>query len=309
MADATTAAHETPIPDAAAAVADIATKGFHVVRNLVPSEILATFEATFERRIAREDGSGALGSVVLCAPHDMAPIHAMLEGMQTQLADASGGDFAPNHIAGGRFFGTKNQDVFFQWHQDHESYFQYQTHANYLNLYIPVRKPDATKSGLCVARWDKFSGRFPELADMYKSKGGSHVNTDAESRTTSIFDDAGDHAAPDAYKAEDGSAKLEDFLFDDIMECPDLLPGDAILMRGDCFHRTQDHATDRVALSIRINRLDSKLTKAIHELDTESRRTWRREAPLFPSMMDYAFTLQEEWTWEGILKKKAELGL
>ena len=133
------------------------------------------------------------------------------------------------------------------------------------------------------------------------------------------------------YKAEDGSAKLEDFLFDDIMECPDLLPGDAILMRGapshvrsatlcsltlhlpyntgDCFHRTQDHATDRVALSIRINRLDSKLTKAIHELDTESRRTWRREAPLFPSMMDYAFTLQEEWTWEGILKKKAELGL
>src|SRR5262245_25841471 len=36
---------------------------------------------------------------------------------------------------GAAYFATK-RGIRFNWHQDHESYFLFQTHVNYLNLYI-----------------------------------------------------------------------------------------------------------------------------------------------------------------------------
>ena len=101
---------------------------------------------------------------------------------------------------------------------------------------------------------------------------------------------------------------IDDFEFDDIMECPDLLPGDAILIRGDTFHRTQDADTDRVSLSLRMVRSDRTLTKAKWE---SSKATIIAAFPdkveeLLKSstqvaIMDTVFAMKEEWTLAEIL--------
>ena len=50
-------------------------------------------------------------------------------------------EFQPSHFGGGTYFSTE-KGINFGWHQDHESYFVNQTHRHYLNIYMPIKKPE-----------------------------------------------------------------------------------------------------------------------------------------------------------------------
>lgn len=123
--------------------------------------------------------------------------------------------------------------VNFCWHQDHESYYVCQQHYNYLNFYIPIIKPDPTRTGMSIIPADAILN----YSDAFENSGATKFFP-VGGKTEVLNDDTGDNY----------------FLpvnIDELSVSPVLRPGDLLLMRGDVIHKTQDQDTHRVAISIR----------------------------------------------------------
>lgn len=132
--------------------------------------------------------------------------------------------------------GTK-AGVNFPWHQDHESFYLVQNHYDYVNFYIPIVKPDASRSNLCLIPFDVLRREEPRAYDFLVRNGAGHFHPVA-GRWLATND-------------ERGGARVISADLEQLAVAPELAAGDLLLMRGDIIHRTQDADTDRVALSWR----------------------------------------------------------
>jgi hypothetical protein len=148
---------------------------------------------------------------------------------------------------GGVYFSTQGGQSF-GWHQDHESYYFFQNHYHYLNLYIPIIKPDISKSNLCIIPFDRLKERNPEIYQKVLGKGAVYYKV--ENNITIIYNEN-----------DGGEYGRLDYSIDDIAETPQLKSGDLLLLRGDVIHRTEDTTTLRTALSVRIASTQKKISK------------------------------------------------
>ncbi len=147
----------------------------------------------------------------------------------------------------GAYFSTEGNQSF-GWHQDHESYYLTQNHYHYLNLYMPIIKPELSKSNLCIIPFDRLKARSPEVYPRILNKGATRYQV-AKNKTTIYNDNDG------------GKLGVLDYSIEDIAETPYLNAGDLLLIRGDVIHRTQDADSLRTALSIRIASSQDKIVK------------------------------------------------
>jgi hypothetical protein len=125
--------------------------------------------------------------------------------------------------------------VNFGYHQDHESWFLYGDHANYLSIWIPIIKPTKELTNVVVLDLGRLLLDHPELSFLKNYGATSFLG----GSSSSISDD------------NTGKTITLEFDLDAYSECPQLEEGDALVMRGDCIHKTQDILTDRVAISAR----------------------------------------------------------
>lgn len=125
-----------------------------------------------------------------------------------------------------------NQRTFFDWHQEHESWYLEQDSINHLNFYIPIKKDSPDRSGISVIP----NNVFQDYYSIMTNKGARRLIPGDS--TVVIDDDLGD------------TFNLP-FNINDYAVTPSILPGDLLLMRGDLVHKTQDSETERHAISIR----------------------------------------------------------
>ena len=211
---------------------DLDTKGFVHVRGFLTPAQLEACRADYASLPA--GGSSTIADVPTAGPGVL--------GLKDPILDAATAVRMNTNIrvdcpAGANYFATK-RGVTFKWHQDHESYFMLQSHANYLNFYIPVVKPRADKSNLSVVPFDALERKSPETYRWAVFSGATSVYPTPSGQLL-VHDDSGD-------------AHATQLKFDDIAATPELSAGDLLLLRGDLFHKTQDSDTDRVSLSIRM---------------------------------------------------------
>ena len=198
------------------------------------------------------------------------------------------GEFNLSHIEGGYFFAIE-RGIQFDWHQDHESFFLHQTHRSYLNLYIPVIKPVRGQSNLSVVPADRFRARSPEAWTRFEFGGARSVE---ERDGASIIHDDCHGSAP----------VVLDFLLDEIAETPELEAGDALFMRGDLFHRTQDVATPRVAMSIRVSDPSQVLTRDHFERSCPKKDWFMAQDPQLYARIRSAFGSRAEISFGELLE-------
>jgi hypothetical protein len=125
-------------------------------------------------------------------------------------------------------FFTNTETINWGWHQDHEPYYILQQTQNYINMYIPLVKPDPNLSGLCIIPLDKL-----DLSEIGASR------YEPNETGTTVYNDT-----------TDNTFKISDNI-EDIKVTPTLNAGDLLLIRGGVIHRTQDNLTTRIALSLR----------------------------------------------------------
>jgi hypothetical protein len=132
-------------------------------------------------------------------------------------------------------------------HQDFDvDYRLTRDHINYLNFWIPLRKPDRSRSNVTLIPFDAWRARScDEHAPFVGSGGYRFISHDGR---TAVYGDKGHVLANGETVAPE---RILTFDLEDIAETPELDVGDLLLMRGDVIHRTQDSDTDRVAASVR----------------------------------------------------------
>lgn len=152
-----------------------------------------------------------------------------------------------------------NQQINFNWHQDHETYFKWQNCYNSLNFWMPVIKPIPDRSGVDVIPFDVLSQHFLNLTkEQFIGQGAKRIWT--KNNNTLVVDD------------ERGTEYTLPMSLDNIRITPTLKPGDLLLMRGDCIHRTQDTDTNRVGISVLCTNGEHWITKENFYSGSEHKR-------------------------------------
>ena len=131
------------------------------------------------------------------------------------------------------------------WHQDHEPYYKWQDGYHSINLWTPIIKPYSNQSGIEIIPFDNLAKKIPKelLEKEFIGKGAKSFRS-LPNKTT-VFDD------------EYGNTFELDFGLSEVSESPEINVGDAIVMRGDLLHKTQDTLTGRVAMSTRATNGDA----------------------------------------------------
>jgi ectoine hydroxylase-related dioxygenase (phytanoyl-CoA dioxygenase family) len=153
-----------------------------------------------------------------------------------------------NFLTVSHYITTRHADRSSYLHQDFDvDYRLTGDHFNYLNFWVPLRKPERSRSNVTLVPFDKLRSKAPdEHARLFGGGGYRFIPQDGR---TAVFGSAygkilsdGDDKTPERFLSFD---------LEDIAVTPPLDAGDLLLMRGDVIHRTQDTQTDRVAASVR----------------------------------------------------------
>lgn len=220
-------------------LADLTSKGYVVIRDFLPAAELESF---------KQDAQRPLGAGRKNENYDVVPISQQMldrfEPLAAGISNAARRDAAidTDLTVGGGYFST-GRGISFPWHQDHESFFLYQDHSHYLNLYIPLVKPDSNKSGVCLIPFDQLLARWPAAAQQFVGGGASRFVPTGDS--TTVLNDETDQESTLPFNVES------------IAVTPQISARDLLLFRGDMIHRTQDTSTERLAVSIRRQRSGS----------------------------------------------------
>lgn len=235
--------HESPAP--VAGWHEIDARGFTVVPSfLSPSEcadLMGEWARIADEPGARANPNNASIRVPRAAQERLAPrLLAAMEGI------ASCSESRVDRVRVGQFYATA-RGIEFGWHNDHDAYFHTQDFINYLNFWIPIQKPDRSRSGVAVVPHDTLRAHQPALAQWLRGHGGITVRS-IDGRSI-------------LYDSERSESFELDGSLDDYAVAPAVGPGDLVLMRGDVLHRTQDARTERVAVAFRCISSRSVLTK------------------------------------------------
>jgi hypothetical protein len=209
------------------------SKGFCVIENLLDQALIDTIYQDFE--LIKDFDSPNKNYPILPAGKRIPLIdlinniiEPVCEEIKNNLSIIT--DFTPTPI-----YFSIDKGVNFNWHQDHESYFQSGNHLDYLNFYIPIYKPSIELSNISVVNFEKLFYLDPG-SQFLKGLGATRLFANS---TTLVQNDNND------------SEYIIPFDIAEVAETPHLAVGDALVMRGDCIHKTQDTLTPRIAISIR----------------------------------------------------------
>jgi ectoine hydroxylase-related dioxygenase (phytanoyl-CoA dioxygenase family) len=216
------------------------TRGFVAVREFLSTAELGPLERAY-RRSARADV--AMYVAMEPAREDIAGVIEKIERLLPSIR-AGTGNQTDTVIEQGTFFATDQMNL--GWHADYKSYYLFQGHRHHLTFWLPVIKPLRDKSGLSVVPMDRLRERGEPVFRLIEGRGTARCENGY-------------------FHYEDGRADRHMACpvdFDEIAETPELGAGDALVMRSDLLHRTQDVRTARVSLSLRALWSGHRLTRA-----------------------------------------------
>jgi hypothetical protein len=125
------------------------------------------------------------------------------------------------------------------FHQDHDHFFLTEYNRTHLNYWIPLVKPSRTEAGLRLIPWDRLGEKSPRLFNLCRRSGASRLYSLRDAGTLYLSDWSGVH-----YHEEN----LE---IEEVMETPEVGPGDLLLLRLNSIHATQTTDDRRLAVSLR----------------------------------------------------------
>lgn len=215
-------------------ITDLETRGFLVIKNFLQDLEIALLLQDYHKQLGNGSNHVTIKkySLLKAGEHDLTDKIKTVVDQINSCTDISIDLVGPS----GMYFDTNLVDT--TWHQDHESYYIWQTGYHQVNFWMPLIKPCESQSGLKVIPMDRLKMQMGDLFDqLILDKGAKRFVT--SDNITHVFDD------------EQGTEFDLPFSLDDFAEIPSMNAGDVLLMRGDVIHATQDTTTHRVSLSVR----------------------------------------------------------
>jgi hypothetical protein len=223
---------------------DLETKGFVVIKNFLSADQLDYIKNDYNRQKDNEVGDQDNKNYLLT--YGMYPFLISLVQSTINLIDSQTNLTVNITRPVAAFF--DNQMVTTIWHQDPEPYYMFQDLYNALNFWIPIIKPDPCHSGISIVPHDVLQKTNPEVFNNQIVGKGAMRYQVIGSKTKMINDN-------------NGVESLLPVNINNLSVSPELAEGDAIILRQDILHKTQDMLTNRAALSIRCYNKDTVLSR------------------------------------------------
>jgi len=222
---------------------DMESKGFMIIPSFLSEEEIKLFKDDYNSKDNNENKNWNV------KPISAEVIRRTKEKFNEVIASVNNEvNINANLIWAGWYFSTAGKQKF-EWHQDHESYYLFQSHHDYLNFYIPIVKSNRDKSNISVVPFDLLRSKNPDIYEKILGKGA--VRYIIRGNKTIVLNDN-----------EGGKYGVLPYDINDIAFTPMLDSGDLLIMRGDVIHKTQDADTTRIAASIRVVNGEHKISKA-----------------------------------------------
>ena len=125
------------------------------------------------------------------------------------------------------------------WHQDHDHFFLTEYNSTHLNYWIPLVKPSRTEAGLRVIPWDRLREKSLRVFNLCRRSGASRLLSLRDGGTFFLSDWSGVYYHDEHLEIEE------------VMETPEVGPGDLLLLRVNTIHATQTTEDRRLAVSLR----------------------------------------------------------
>ena len=259
---------------------ELTTKGFCVVRNFLNTDELSLVSKDFNliKETKFENPNFNIFPVGKHINLDSiwhTTVDYIAESIKTNT------EISTNYTSTPIYFSIKH-GINFGYHQDHDSWFLYGDHANYLNIWVPIIKPTEELTNVTIINFERLFKDHPEL-EFLKNYGATRA---------------------ESYKIIDDNLDKVfnlDFNLEDYAETPFLKVVDALIMRGDALHRTQDTLTDRVAISIRRLNTESKVHKDHFNITSSVKKQIIESNPKFYQKILDQFIDKDECTVGDLL--------
>ena len=124
-------------------------------------------------------------------------------------------------------------------HQDHATFWLTEYNRTHLISWIPLVKPSRTEAGLHVIPWDRLREKSPRVFNLCRRSGASQLHSLRDGGTLYVSDWSGVRWHE------------EDLEVEDVMETPEVGPGDLLLLSHNTIHATQTTDDRRLAVTLR----------------------------------------------------------
>lgn len=249
--------------------ADLDSKGFVVVPRFLPADTVDALLADFDG--GRPPDQYPFG-FKLVGRRAVDAAWAIIEPALPDIRDGSSiAVDTLNFLTVSHYITTRLAERSSRLHQDFDlDYRLTADHHNYLNFWLPLRKPDPARSNVTLVPFDVLEAADGAACERLRGAGGYRFVPDGG--RTRVFGNYGRVLDEDEDEDEEGGDEpapemILDLDLDSIAVTPALSAGDLLLMRGDVVHRTQDSDTDRVAASIRVTSSAKQITRARAAID------------------------------------------
>jgi hypothetical protein len=245
---------------------DLEDKGYVVVPGFLPAPQIDALVDGFDRGRPPQDypfGFKLVGRAPLAKA--MTTIERALSEIRSQTRLKVD---VVNFITLSHYITTRFAERSSFLHQDFDlDYKLTRDHLNYLNFWIPLRKPEVAKSNVTLIPFDALRSRSPAEYELLVGSGGNRFVP--QNGKTAVF---GNYGSILAERDRHTPERYLDFDLEEIAVTPPLAAGDLLLMRGDVIHRTQDIDSDRVAASLRATHSGKLITRARSLVDSGAKR-------------------------------------
>ena len=124
-------------------------------------------------------------------------------------------------------------------HQDHATFWLTEYNRSHLIFWIPLVKPSRTGAGLHVIPWDRLREKSPRVFNLCRRSGASNLHSLRNGGTLYVSDWSGVHWHEEELEVEE------------VMETPEVGPGDLLLLSFNTIHATQTSDDRRLAVTLR----------------------------------------------------------
>ena len=268
---------------------DFSRKGYLVIPSFLSSEEIQALLTPYDNLTEITNHNYDIGEIQETA---LTIIKTKLTNTIDKVTDSANITVSYDGLHAGYYFASKK--VSFGWHQDCESYFATQNHHDYINFYMPLKKPVKEKGNLSFIPWDAFKARCPREYEMLCSTSAAIFFV--VNNTTIVIKD-------------EGIVCELPFDINELAVTPELEVGDLLLFSGDVIHQTQDTDTDRVALSVRFTNPATTISyrKLLTGGSLKNNMILQNWHDFGPMIKAFRTTRKKELTWQEIRAVKDKL--
>jgi ectoine hydroxylase-related dioxygenase (phytanoyl-CoA dioxygenase family) len=219
-------------------ITDLDKNGYFIIRNFLSDDEIQHYITFFEKKNSEyvTKYSKNYKEVDIISNVITASVRGKFESLMDELNTVTGRNI---NMLSPVIDLLKTDNVNLPWHQEHEGYYMYQNPKNHLRIWVPLIKNNPESDGIEMVNHEDLRTTANDFFVNHVVDTGARFFKIEDNKTT-------------VYDRENDVTTTVDINLDNYAINTMTMPGDAVVFRGDCVHRTQPNSSNRMAIGFKL---------------------------------------------------------